>query len=151
MRTEDAERYLEAEMQKIDAEYNRSLQQERQQWQQILQQQQRVLGAPLYIEKLVKDNGLPSEAKERLMAYGDPDLAERVGVPMLKDYYAQKQQWEEQLKQAARSQEAQNRANSGLSRLGGNNPPTTPSFEVPDGLSPEQRALWIYDNVIHGG
>ncbi len=151
MRSEDAKRYLKAEMQSIEAEYHQSLQQERQQWQMREQQIARTLGAPLYIEKLVKDHGLPAEAKERLMAYGDPELAERVGVPMLRDYYEQKKQWEEQLKQAARSQEAQNRAQSGLSRLGGNNPPSTPSFEVPDNLSPEQRALWIYDNVIHGG
>lgn len=151
MQQEDAERYIQNETQNIINEFQNALAMERQQAAVREQQIARTLGAPLYIEKLVKDNKLPAEAREKLLAYGDPDLAERVGVPMLKDYYQQKAEWEERLTQASRSNQAQQRANSGLNRLGGNNPPATPAFEVPDGLSKEQQAIWIYDNVIHGG
>lgn len=151
MQQDDAERYIHSETQNIIGEFQNAIVQERQQAAMREQQIARTLGAPLYIEKLVKDNGLPAEARDDLMAYGDPDLAERVGVPQLKRYYQQKKDWEERLTQASRSQQAQQRAQSGLNHLGGNNPPATPAFEVPEGLSAEQRATWIYDNVIHGG
>lgn len=150
MRAEDAERYIQSETQAIIGEFQTAIQQERQQAAQREQQLARALGAPLYIEKLVKDHNLPAEARQRLEAFGDPDLAERVGVPLVKDYYQQKQEWEERLRQASRTQEAQARANSGLNRLGGANPSAVSAVQVPEGLSPEQRAFWIYDNIIHG-
>lgn len=142
MRADEADRFIESEMDNLYNEFQQQTQTLAQQFQQQQQQTIRQLATPLYIQDLAKKHGLPESAAQELtqISGGDPDAALRM-VGWVKQRHDERQQLEERLSQLSRTQTANNVHNSGVTQLGGYNAPT--GFDVPDGLDADERAGWI--------
>lgn len=140
MRVEDANRYIASELDNLYSEFDQRLNQTQQQLEQRRMQEIRQIATPLYIDDLVKKNGLPEAAKQELLAYGDPDVA-RKQVPYLKERYERERKLEEQLRQLSRTQEAQRVQRSGVTQVGGYD--QSPQMQIPEGLDADEKAAYI--------
>jgi hypothetical protein len=146
MRQDEADRYISSQM---DSLYN-EFQSRTQNLQQTLEQRQmqvlRQVATPLYIDELVRKNNLPAEAREQLMQFGDPDIAQRQ-VPFIKQQYEERKKLEERLEQLARTQQANDQVQQGVNRLGGYNAASGSGMDIPEGLTGDERALYIYKQL----
>lgn len=132
MPSEDARRYIAEEMRKLRDEDARV-------YGQQLEQTKRALARPLYIDNLVKQNGLSEEDRQTLLALENPDDAARM-APYLK---AQKQQYstlQQQIDQLSRTQQANQIQGTGVGLVGGVN---GPSGNVQMPTDPDERAALI--------
>ncbi len=144
---DQARSYLQNQwMQSVQRERIRQ-QQQMQQFQQQAEQEKKAIAAPLYADHLMTANGLPPEAKQELLALGDPDLMFRM-APQIKARYdswnAQLQGFQSNQVQNARAQEVAAMQNAGFGAVGGQN---TGSFqvEIPDDIDPDEKAMLIYN------
>ena len=139
MPAQDAWRYIQEENRKLREELVRDAEQRE-------QQIKRQLAAPMYIDYLVQQHGLPAEAKQELMAIGDPDIAARY-APQLKARYDQFGQLQQQIHQLSRTQQAERLQQSGVGMVGGTTPPGG-NVQLPD--DPDDRALAILHQLNAG-
>jgi hypothetical protein len=146
MRADEANRFIASEMDSLYDEFQNKTSQLQQSMEQRQMQVLRQVATPLYIDDLIKRNNLPPEAREDLMRFGDPDVAANA-VPFIKRQYDERKQLEERLEQLARSQQATQTAQSGVGRLGGYNGAPGAATDIPEGLSADERALWVYRNL----
>ena len=140
MRVEDANRYIASELDNLYSEFDQRLNQTQQQLEQRRMQEIRQIATPLYIDDLVKKNGLSEKAKEELMAFGDPDTA-RKQVPFIKAREEKERKLEEQLRQLSRTQEAQRVQRTGIAQVGGYD--QSPQMQIPEGLDADEKAAYI--------
>lgn len=88
----------------------------------------RRFAAPMFLDQLVSQHGLPKEARAELEALGDPDAAARF-APQLKARYDQINKLQDQINQLSRTQRAGALQSAGLGAVGG---------AVPSGGAPIQ-------------
>lgn len=142
---DQAKGYLQSQFQRtLQAEQLRA-QQQIQQMQQQAESEKKQIAAPLYAEHLLQANGLPPEAKQELLALGDPELMYRY-APQIKARY---DAWNAQISglqngqiQQGRTQEVMALQNAGLGSVGGQNGGMTYQLEVSD--DPDEAAMQIY-------
>ncbi|HWV22983.1 MAG TPA: hypothetical protein VNZ58_02245 [Thermomicrobiales bacterium] len=108
---------------------------------------ERQLGAPLFIDHLVKQHGLPDEARQELMNYGDPNVA-AAQAPIVKARYQQIQNLQSQLNQLSRSNQAGALQRAGLGASGGTTPVQTKPMESTG--DPDLDAMMIYRAIQDG-
>lgn len=114
----------------LERELGRIASQEREFWglqvQQVYQQREqdrRVLGTPLFVDNLMREQGLPDAARDEIMqaAALNPDYAARI-APSIKARYDQIANIEAQLNQLSRSNTVQNLRDQGAGLVGGQTP-----------------------------
>lgn len=142
----EAYSYIQQENAKIRQALMDRTNQVQQYAQQQIQQVQRTAATPLYIDHIAKTNGLSEEAKQELIAYGDPDIAARQ-APIVKQRYDQIANLQDQLNQLSRSRQAGQLQASGVGMVGG-----TGVQNVPTDLSadPDIKAMQIYAQLKNG-
>jgi hypothetical protein len=149
---DQARSYLQNQFQQTIQRERVRNQQQFQQFQQQAEQEKKAIAAPLYADHLLQANGLPPQAKEELLALGDPDLMFRM-APQIKARY---DAWNAQIAgvqqsnvQVARAAEVQALQNAGLGAIGGQNTGTF-QVEIPDDMDPDERAMLIDDYQRYG-
>lgn len=145
MSVSDANDFLDKQLAGIESEYEQRMQHQAQQLQQQMLQERMRLGTPLYVKDLVSRNGLPPEAEAELMSYGDPNMAAQQ-VPHVKRRYEEKKMFQDQINQLSRSRQADQLQSSGVGMVGGTSI-SSDNYDIPDGLSPEDKALHIYKQM----
>ncbi len=145
---DQAKGYLQGQFQQALQKEQMRAQQERQQLQQQYESEKKQIAAPLYADHLLQANGLPPEAKQELLALGDPELMFRY-APQIKARY---DAWNAQISglqngqvQQARTQEVMAMQNAGLGAVGGQNGGMTYQLEVSD--DPDERAIQLYEHM----
>jgi hypothetical protein len=141
---DQAKGYLQSQFQRtLQAEQARA-QQQIQALQQQSENEKKQIAAPLYADHLLQANGLPPEARQELLALGDPELMYRY-APQIKARY---DAWNAQIAglqngqlQQGRTQEVMAMQNAGLTAVGGQNGGMTYQLEVSD--DPDTAALQI--------
>lgn len=143
MAPQDARRYLAAEFQKIEAEKDRMYQMQMQQLNQQREQERRVLGKPIFIEQIVRDNGLSDDDRKFLDALENPDDAARI-APMLKQNRERWNAQQEQINQIVRAQQAGQLQAAGIGTVGGTVAPGSAPTMPED---PDEKAIWLLHNA----
>jgi hypothetical protein len=147
MPQQEANAFLRDQIQSVIAQERLRAQQEVQQVRQQADQQIRMVTAPQYADYLLKQLQLPEEAREELLALGDPDTMLRY-APQVKArhdrYQQQLAQFQNSQVQVARSQEVQAMQNAGLGAFGGQDGGSF-QVEIPDHLSADEKAMLIYE------
>jgi hypothetical protein len=145
---DQAKGYLQSQFQRtLQAEQMRA-QQERQQLEQRYESEKKQIAAPLYADHLLQANGLPPEARQELLALGDPELMYRY-APQIKARY---DAWNAQIAGLQNGQLQQNRTqevmalqNAGLGSIGGQNGGMEYQIEVSD--DPDVAALQVLQHL----
>lgn len=147
---DQAKGYLQTQFQQALQREQVRAQQQIQQFQQQAEAEKKQIAAPLYADHLLQANGLPPEAKQELLALGDPELMYRY-APQIKARY---DAWNAQIAglqngqiQQGRTQEVMALQNAGLGAVGGQNGGMTYQLEVSD--DPDEAAMQIY-NAMRG-
>lgn len=146
MSPKEAIDYLERQMRDINAEWMQNTQRLVTAMEQRMEQERRILGTPLWVQKLVRDANLPPDAEQELLALGDPAVIERF-VPFVKKRYEQNQQLQQRLDQMARSMQAGQMMQAGAGVVGGTIAPAG-ALDDPDKYDdPDDKAMAIYRNI----
>lgn len=140
----EANTYLRGQIKNLLGQTKIQSQQAIQQLQQQHQQEIRTVAAGPYADHLIQSMGLPPEAKEELMALGDPEMMYRQ-APGIKQRYdrfnAQLAQYQDNQQQIARSQEVNAIRQNGLANVGGQGAGASYELEVSD--DPDIRAMQV--------
>jgi flagellar biosynthesis GTPase FlhF len=145
MPVRESNQFIEKEIAKLESDYQRQLQEREQMAQQEKMQLARQLATPLYIDELVRQHGLPPEAKERLMSFGDPDVAAKQ-LPWIKQEYDHIQNLQNQLNQLSRTQRSGYLQEQGLGMVGGTSAVQS-GYDIPDNVDPDTRAMLILNEL----
>lgn len=104
---------------------------------------------PQYADHIIQSMGLPAEAKQELLSYGDPDLMYRQSGA-LKARYDQLAQLRQQIaqssQQTARTNEVNAMRQNGLTSIGGQAASGFNPNDLP--ADPDDRALAIYEQML---
>jgi hypothetical protein len=150
MSAEEGNRYLNQQWAIRDQRKQQQMQQAIEQERQQFQQQAKVIAAKPYADHLAQSLGLSEDAKEELLALGDPDLMFQQ-APTIKRRYdkweQERAQWQGQNQQLARSTEVTALRQNGLAQMGGQNGGGTWQLEVSD--DPDEAAMQIYAAQKH--
>lgn len=137
---DERERYIMAEEGRVQQEVA-------QMYQQQIQQVKHALGTPLFIDDLIRRHNLPQEAKARLMAFGDPNVAAQQ-AEFIKADYERIARLEQQLNQQSRSQQATALRDAGLGTGGGTGQVASPPLQETG--DPDTDAIAIYEAIRAG-
>lgn len=145
MAPQERQTWLDTQLATLDAERDQYWQGQVQQERQQAQQLARRIGTPLFVDQMMRQHGLPEEARQTLMAYAarDPDFVP-VAAQDLKRQYDAQQRYEQQLQQLSRSNQAQQMVDQGAGVVGGQSPAAMPYQSTGDA---DQDALAIYRQI----
>lgn len=133
MAPQERQAWLDSQLSALDRERDQYWQSQIQQERQQAQQLARRIGAPLFVDQHMRQYGLPEEARATLLAYAsrDPDFVP-VAAQDLARQYQQQRQYEQQLQQLSRSNQAQQLVDQGAGAVGGQSPASMPSSSTGD-------------------
>lgn len=147
----EANTFLRNQMVNIIGQERIAGQQQIQQREQAFQQQLKTVAAPQYADHLAQTMGLSQDARNELVALGDPDLMFRM-APQIKSRYdrlnQQIQQFQGGQQQIARSQEVAAMSQAGLGSFGGQSGISSFQIEVSD--DPDVRAMQVLHALRNG-
>lgn len=145
MAPSDANVYLKRQVEDLVKSREMQAQQSFQAREQQFEQERKLLAAPQYAEYLVNHYQMPAEAKERLLAFRDPDIM-LAQAPFIKadfDRIAQLQQSAQQTNvQTARAQEIQAMSQAGFGHFGGQNLGNG-DYQIEVSDDPDERAMQV--------
>lgn len=146
MGTDDAFRYIQQNVAALDQRRQRQIEELAQQSQQRVEQVARQFATPLWAQELARQHGLPQDAVQELLGYGDPEVMQRQ-APVVAARYKKLSTLEEQLNQLARSQQAGQYVRQGAGMAGGQQAANLP---LPESDDPDVRAMQILNQLRAG-
>ena len=148
MGVDEGMEYISRQMSDLNNQALALRQETAQEYEQRMQQMQRVAFTPLFAQELVRQHGLPAEYEQKLMRFGDVDRMPQY-VEDLKSEYQERQQLQQQIDQLARTQQANNLVRQGAGMAGGSNAPANANLSL-EGMDTDDRAATIYLALKNG-